>query len=433
MYEELYGILKSEIRPALGCTGPISGCYCAAEAYDAIGGEIKKITAVIDWGVGAKIDDVCFPGTEMLGAEMAIALGAVCGDAKAGLEVLHTVTPEGEFKARRVAELVEIKPAWERPDLGMFVDITIETDKGVGRAAIMNKSDGLILKERNGEVLFEKEPEASAQEAKSPILKYKIKDFYEFATTCPLDKFDFLLDAADYNTKLANETLKHNLGAGIGTALYNTPGADATLRAKAMAAAGCEARMSGVNLPAMSCANKGNVGIAASMPLVSLARDLGKTDEEMQRALALSYLMAIAVIHRIGKSPAMCSCMVAACLGVAAGTALLQGGTEEQVEITIQNTIPSVFGVVCDGAKLACALRLSSSAGIAMEAANLALAGIRLANNQGVLDVSADASIDFLGKTALYGMVDSDRELSRQIFEKRNIFPLMTFADRQKQ
>lgn len=191
--------------------------------------------------------------------------------------------------------------------------------------------------------------------------------------------------------------------------------------------------MSGVNLPAMSCGNKGNVGIAASMPLVSLAKDLDLPREQLQRAIGLSYLVAIAIIHRIGKSPAMCTCEVAASLGIAAGSVFLQGGSEEQVEIAIQNTIPNVFGVVCDGAKLACALRISSGTGIALEAADLALAGVRLANNQGVLGPTADDSIEILGNTALFGMVDSDREISRQLFEKRRIFPLMSFTDRQKQ
>ena len=175
------------------------------------------------------------------------------------------------------------------------------------------------------------------------------------------------------------------------------------------------------------------MGIAASMPIVVQARELGLGDEAMQRGIALSYCLAIAIIHRIGKDPSMCSCEVAAAIGVAAGTVLLHGGTQQQVENAIQNTIPNIFGVVCDGAKLACALRISSGTGIGIEAANLALAGVRLANNQGVLAANADESINMIGHTALYAMVDSDRELSRQIFAKRKPFPLMRFEDRQKQ
>ncbi|MBS6952707.1 MAG: serine dehydratase subunit alpha family protein [Enterocloster asparagiformis] len=433
MNQELLEILKKEVKPALGCTGPIAVCFGAAQAYDAIGGEIKRIVAKIDWGMASKIDDVAFPGTEMLGVEMAIALGAVCGDPKAGLEVLHSVTPEGELKARKVAELVEVHPMWERKDMNIYIDITIETDRGTGRSVTAERSDGLILKERNGEVIEQYEKDKGAQDAASPMLKYKIKDFYEFAATTPIEEFDLLLKAAELNTALANETIANNLGAGIGTALYNSQDGNLITKAKAYAAAGCEARMSGVNRPAMSCANKGNVGIAASMPIVAQARELGLGDEAMQRGIALSYCLAIAIIHRIGKDPSMCSCEVAAAIGVAAGTVLLHGGTEQQVENAIQNTIPNIFGVVCDGAKLACALRISSGTGIGIEAANLALAGVRLANNQGVLAASADESINMIGHTALYAMVDSDRELSRQIFAKRKPFPLTRFEDRQKQ
>lgn len=433
MNQELLEILRKEVKPALGCTGPIGVCFGAAQAYDAIGGEIKRIVAKIDWGMASKIDDVAFPGTEMLGVEMAIALGAVCGDPKAGLEVLHNVTPEGEQKARKVAELVEVHPMWERKDMNIYIDITIETDCGTGRSVTAERSDGLILKERNGEVIEQYEKDKGAQDAASPMLKYKVKDFYEFATTTPIEEFDLLLKAAELNTELANETITRNLGAGIGTALYNSQDGNLITKAKAYAAAGCEARMSGVNRPAMSCANKGNVGIAASMPIVVQARELGLGDEAMQRGIALSYCLAIAIIHRIGKDPSMCSCEVAAAIGVAAGTVLLHGGTQQQVENAIQNTIPNIFGVVCDGAKLACALRISSGTGIGIEAANLALAGVRLANNQGVLAANADESINMIGHTALYAMVDSDRELSRQIFAKRKPFPLMRFEDRQKQ
>lgn len=433
MNQELLEILRKEVKPALGCTGPIGVCFGAAQAYDAIGGEIKRIVAKIDWGMASKIDDVAFPGTEMLGVEMAIALGAVCGDPKAGLEVLHNVPPEGEQKARKVAELVEVHPMWERKDMNIYIDITIETDRGTGRSVTAERSDGLILKERNGEVIEQYEKDKGAQDAASPMLKYKVKDFYEFATTTPIEEFDLLLKAAELNTELANETITRNLGAGIGTALYNSQDGNLITKAKAYAAAGCEARMSGVNRPAMSCANKGNVGIAASMPIVVQARELGLGDEAMQRGIALSYCLAIAIIHRIGKDPSMCSCEVAAAIGVAAGTVLLHGGTQQQVENAIQNTIPNIFGVVCDGAKLACALRISSGTGIGIEAANLALAGVRLANNQGVLAANADESINMIGHTALYAMVDSDRELSRQIFAKRKPFPLMRFEDRQKQ
>lgn len=147
----------------------------------------------------------------------------------------------------------------------------------------------------------------------------------------------------------------------------------------------------------------------------------------------MSVLVAIAVIHRIGKAPTMCSCEVAASMGVAAGATLLFGGDEKAVEVAIQNLIPNVFGVVCDGAKLACALRMATSTGAAIDAARLAAKGVRLANNQGVLAESADASIDFLGDFALNSMLESDLELNRKMGEKRKIFPLMTFTDRQKQ
>jgi L-cysteine desulfidase len=432
-YEELFSILRKETKPALGCTGPIATCYCAAQAYDAIGGEIKRIVVKGSGGMVAKNDDVAFPGTEMLGAEMSVALGAICGDPNAGLEVLHNVTPEGELKARKVAELVEFDLSWDHKELAVPREVRIETDRGVGIARTYGGADGLVYKERNGEVLVDVPPDSMAKGGTSPILKYKIKDFYDFATNYPIEKFDFMLEAAKMNTDMAEYNFgNEDVGIGIGRSLHKAANPSRTSRAKALAAAGCEGRMSGVNKPIMSCANKGNVGIASSLPLVSLAKDIGSSDEQLQRAMAMSFLMSIAVIHRIGKAPTMCSCMVAAILGVAAGTVILLGGTEKQVEIAIQNVIPNVFGVVCDGAKLACALRISTATGIAVECAELAVSGVRLANNQGVLAATADESIDFLGKTALYGMVESDNALSRQMYDKRKVWPLETLTERQK-
>ncbi len=431
-FEELYAILQKEVKPALGCTGPIGGCYLAAEAYDAIGGEIKKIT--VEGGISYKSDDVAFPGTEYLGIEMAYALGAVCGDASAGLRVLHTVTPEGELKARKVAELVEIKPDWNRKELNARKTITIETDKGVGVASTEGAPDGLVYKARNGEVLIDREPDPNNRAGHTPIMKFKVKDFYDFATTYPIEKLGLMLEAAEMNTKMSDYVMEHEeISIRIGATLLASGEDTPTTRAKAAAAAACEGRMSGVNLPIMSVGGKGNVGVASTMPIVSLAKDMGATQEQLQRSLCMSILVAIAVIHRIGKAPTMCSCEVAASMGVAAGATLLMGGDEAQVEIAIQNLIPNVFGVVCDGAKLACALRLATSTGIALDAARLAVKGVRLANNQGVLDVSADASIDFLGDFALNSMLSSDMELNRKLEQKRKIFPLMTFTDRQKQ
>lgn len=432
-HEELYNILRKEVKPALGCTGPIGICYCAAEAYDAIGGSIKSINALIDWGLGAKCDDVAFPGSPMLGVEMAIALGAQCGDAKAGLEVLHSVTPECELKARKLAEHVNLEIRWDLQDLNFYCDITVHTDKGSGRAVIAQRSDGLILKECNGEVIEEHEEDISSQSGELPILQYKVKDFYDMVIGLSDEEIAFLKDAAIYNTRLAEETFGKRLGAGIGCALHEAESQNYITHAKAYAAAGCEARMSGVNKAAMTCANKGNVGIAASMPLVSLAKDFGLPEIDLLRGIAMSYMVAISIIHRIGKAPSMCSCEVAAALGISAGATLMRGGDYEQVVTAMQNTVPNVFGVVCDGAKLACALRISSGTGIAIECSDLALQGVRIANNQGVLGNTIDETIDIIGHTALKAMVSSDRELSRMIFGKRKIFPLTTFADRQKQ
>lgn len=423
-FEELLGILTAEVKPALGCTGPTVFSYVAAEARDAVGGTPTKIIIRGDKDKCAKEDDVGIPGTSIRGIKMAAALGAFAGDPSAKLEVLNSVTPEDEKKAYEfsLSDNIIIEPDWDTSEVGVYVDITVETEKGLGRAIVVQKHTNIVHKSANGKAIIDKPFDrlASIDETTDPIVKYDIKDFYEFASEVPIESLDFLKKSIEMNKKLAQVALDNKTGIGIAISMMKRGKGDLLGKAKALTAAGAEARMAGYNLPAMSCASSGNVGITASLPLISIAEDLGKTEEDLLRSLALSFLVTIMCKNRIGRQSAMCACMVAASLGAAAGTVLLFGGDLRKIKMAINNTIINVFGIVCDGARLACALKLSSAIGVAIEGSMLAMDNIVTPVDEGICGKTADDSINFLGMFAREGMNETDMLLCKALYAKHH-------------
>ncbi len=414
-------ILKAEVKPALGCTGPIGISYVAAEAAEAVGGTPKRIKMYIDKDMCAKNGDVGIPGTDFKGLEIAAAMGAFGGDASAKMEVLKTITPESEAAARAFAKAggVEIVPDWDCPVIGIYISAEVETENGVGKATVIKTHTNLVYKEANGKVLVNKDFDRvkSLDESHDPIAAYGLADFYEFATEAPIEELMWLQEAYDMNLALSTEAMEGRTGMGIAKTLYENAGDDIIRRAKAWAAAGSEARMGGLDLPTMACATTGNGGISCSMPLWSFAKDLGRSQEDAIRALALSYFVMVFGKNQIGRHSAMCACVVAASCGVASGATLLLGGSLEQVSGAIMNTICNVFGVVCDGARYACAMKLSSAAGIAIEGAYLSMKGVHMPA-QGVTDEDGQKTIEFMGKFARTGMTYTDMILCQSLYEK---------------
>ena len=421
---ELHAILKKEVTPALGCTGPTAVSYVAAEAATAVGGKPLKIDIKVDRHIGTKNSDVGIPGTTVVGLEMAAALGALAGDAAAGLEVLHNVTPADEKEALAFARSgnVTVDVDLETDILGLFMDCTVTTDQGVGRAVVVKTHTGLVYREANGEVQVNipYDRRASMNERHDAMAHYKVADFYEYATQMPLEDLLFLREAITMNKTIAQTIFDGRAkGAGFAVSMMKRAENNMIRKAKALTAAGAEARMEGFSLPVMSCATSGNVGLTASLPLISMAEDLGSSEEDLLRALAMSFLMTICVKNRIGRVSSMCACVTAASQGIAAGASMLLGGDLDCINRAINNTVVNIFGVVCDGARLACALKLSSAAGIALECAMMAKDGVMTPANQGVIAADADSSLDFMGDYAQKGLAGADLSLCKALYKKQ--------------
>lgn len=424
---QLNDLLKTDVMPAFGCTGPTAVAYAAAEARDAVGGTPQKIVVRADKDICSKNDDVGIPNTTVKGLKMAASMGAFAGDPTAKLDVLKNVTPEDENIARNFAEHgdVEIIPDWDTDILGIYISVEVKTEKGVGKATVAKKHHNVVYKAANDRVLIDKQFDrrAGLDESHDPISEYGLKDFYEYATQIDIAELYWLREALNMNKALADVSLSGKTGIGIGQTLMKNSGGDFLRRAKAMAAAGSEARMGGLNMPTMSCSTSGNAGITGAVTLFSLAKDLGKSEEDLLRSLALCYFVTCFGKNRIGRHSAMCACAVVASCGVAAGTVLLLGGSLEQVMNAINNTVLNVFGIVCDGARYGCALKLSSAAGIAMEGAMLAIEGVSTPADEGVTCKNGEETINFMGNFAKTGMLDTDLYLCKALFSKHHTLP----------
>lgn len=424
MKQELLGILRAEVGPALGCTGPISVAFAAAAAREAVGGTPKRVSIVSDMNTYKNSIAVVTPGTSFRGILEPACVGAFYGDAGLGLEVLKTMKDPDEDMIRAFAKdhaRVDIK--WDYHGMGVYIEAEVETEKGVGKVAVANAHDRIVRREVNGQILYE-DPDFDindlAFETKAPIREYCIKDFYEFASQAPFADIAFLGEAVDLNLQLAQTGMEEAMGACFGLGISDMPGDTVYLRAKALAAAASDARMSGANLSAMSCAKSGNVGITASVPLVALAEEQGKPKEELVRAICLSYLMTIYVKNHIGRLSPMCACAIAASIGVGSGYCYLLGLGLDGIEKTIRNIVGSIGGIFCDGAKFGCAMKLSTATGVAVESARLAKRGKAVPGGDGIVCYCADETIAMLGRIAAPGMVAANEFMASEIIEREN-------------
>lgn len=419
--QELLGILRKEVNPALGCTGPVSIAFAAAAARDAIGGTAKRATVRMDKDSYKNSLSVGIPGTDRMGIDISVALGAVAGDSKAGLEVLNKITPEEEKRAVEFLQNVEIDIFWEYTGIGLRIEAEVETEKGIGKVVVAKTHTNLVYIEANGKILLDERASLEGTTfdySKDEILKYRLEDLWNFSQKIPFDDISFLAEGVELNRALAEAGLEKGVGAGFGTAYREMAGENMVLKAKSYTAAASDARMGGLELSAMSCATSGNVGITAMLPLVVMADELGRSEEEMLRAIALSYLLTILMKSHIGRLSAICACAMAAGVGVAAGAAMLLGGGLDTADKAIQNMAGSLTGIVCDGAKYGCALKLSAAAGMAIESAMLAIDGYVVPSGDGLVCDSADESMKAIGRTAQEGMTTTATVMARIIIER---------------
>ena len=410
-YTQYLQILREELIPAMGCTEPIAMAYAAAKAREVLGALPDKIDIVISGNIIKNVKSVIVPNTGGLkGITAAIAAGAVAGNADRQLEVLADVK---EDEIPRIAQFMEsCAMAVMKSESDKLLDIDLHMYRGRDnvRLRITDFHTNIVLIEKNGQVLLKKES-TSADGGETDRGVLNVRDIIEFAESVDIeDVRDLLEKQIEYNCAISEEGLHGEYGASVGKTLLETRGEDVRVRARAQAAAGSDARMSGCEMPVVIVSGSGNQGMTASLPVIVYARDMGASHERLLRALVVSNLITIHQKTPIGRLSAFCGAISAGC-GAAAGVAWLTDGTYEAVSATITNTLGMISGTVCDGAKPSCATKIASAVEAGLLGFDLYEKGKGLHGGDGILKDNVEKTIESVGQLAREGMRETDTEI----------------------
>ena len=405
-------ILKEELIPAMGCTEPIALAYGAAVARDILGTVPERVTIGASGSIIKNVKSVIVPNTGHLkGIPAAAAAGIVAGDASRELEVIASVSPEQVEKIREFLDQVPI--AVEHIDNGPTFDIVVTVYKGQDEAKvrIANFHTNIVRKEKNGQVLLDIPVKEDSEEGLTDRSLLTMEGIWDFANTVDVEDVRETLERQmKYNMAIAEEGMKNDYGANIGKVLKDTWGDDIRTRAKAMAAAGSDARMNGCELPVIINSGSGNQGITASVPVIVYGREVRGSEEKLLRALVLSYLTAIYQKTGIGRLSAYCGAVNAGA-GAGAGIAYLCGGGYKEVIHTVVNALAVVSGIVCDGAKASCAAKIASAVDAGILGYNMYIRGQQFLGGDGIVTKGVERTIENVGRLGKEGMRETNEEI----------------------
>ena len=412
--ERIISLVKREVVPAVGCTEPIAVALCVAKATETLGCLPETIEVWLSANILKNAMGVGIPNTGMIGLPIAIALGAICGKSEYQLEVLKDADTESVAQARQYLEThtIDIKLKDDITEK-LYIEIVATAGGSTAKTVISGSHTNFVYIERNNEILYDTRHESAEQEDDSDDSWLSLRKVYDFAMTAPLDEIDFINESRRLNEAAARQSLHGNYGHLLGKTLTRPLGkgimGDSIFSHIISATAcACDARMAGAMIPVMSNSGSGNQGICATLPVVVYAEENHNTDEELTRALMLSHLTAIYIKQSLGKLSALCGCVVAS-TGSSCGITYLMGGGYDQVCASVKNMIANLSGMICDGAKPSCALKLASGVSTAVLSAMLAVSGECVSSTEGIIDDDVDRSIHNLTKIGKDAMNETDR------------------------
>lgn len=406
--------LKEELVPAMGCTEPIALAYGAARAREVLGEMPDRVVVGASGSIIKNVKSVIVPNTDYLkGIPAAAAAGIVAGDADKELEVIASVSSEQTAQMKEFMEQVPITV--EHIDNGITFDIVITLYKGVSyaRVRIANYHTNIVLVEKNGEILEKKPVAGESEDGLTDRSLLNMRDILDFARTVDIEDVREVLERQiDYNWAIAEEGIRGNYGANIGSVLLDMEGESVRVRAKAMAAAGSDARMNGCELPVIINSGSGNQGITASVPVIVYAKDMKVSHETLLRALTLSNLTAIHQKTAIGRLSAYCGA-VSAGAGAGAGIAYLHGGDYKEIVHTVVNALAIVSGIVCDGAKASCAAKIASAVDAGILGYQMYIRGQQFYGGDGIVTKGVEETLKNVGRLGKEGMKATNEEIIR--------------------
>ena len=415
-YQSYIQILNEELIPAMGCTEPIALAYAAAKAREILGAIPDQVAIGASGSIIKNVKSVIVPNTDHLrGIPAAAAAGIVAGNAEKELEVISEVSKEQIEQMKRFLDTAKISV--EHVDNGVTFDILVEVWKGSDHAKvrIANFHTNIVHMEKNGEVFFDIPVEDDSDKGLTDRSLLDVESIWDFVTTVHVaDIQDLLKRQIEYNTAIAEEGLRNSYGANIGKVLLKTYGNDVRTRAKAMAAAGSDARMNGCELPVIINAGSGNQGMTCSLPLLEYAKEYQIGEDKLYRALALSNLIAIHQKTGIGRLSAYCGAVTAGA-AAGAGIAYICGGGYKEIVHTVVNALAIVSGMICDGAKASCAAKIAASVDAGILGYHMYLNGQQFYAGDGIVTKGVEATISNVGRLGKEGMKETNEEVIKMM------------------
>ncbi len=424
---EIIELIHKEVKPALGCTEPIAVALAVAKAMEIIGEQCES--GNLSWRMGEgyrlKIEvsgnilkigkGVGIPGTGMVGLHIAAALGAVCGKSEYGLEVLNDLDAVAIEKAKEMVSAKRVEIGLADTDHKLYVKAVVICGEHRSAAVIEDNHDSIVETAFDDAVLSEAracEGEAAADQRTTLDYHLSVREILDFASNVAFEDIKFILESRSLNMALAEEGMKGGYGLNVGYAISRSHnrevfGDDFLSYAMALTAAASDARMAGCTLAAMSNSGSGNQGITVTMPVIAYSIRYSTDDEQLARALVLSHLIAIHIKGYLGKLSALCGCVIAS-TGSSCGLVYLRGGGYDQICASIKNMIGNITGMVCDGAKVGCAMKVASGVSSALQSAVLAREGICISSNDGIIEEDIEKTIQNLGRIGSIGMQNTD-------------------------
>ena len=412
IYQQYLNILNEELRPAMGCTEPIALAYAGAKARQLLGQLPERIEAFISGNIIKNVKSVIVPNTDGLhGIGPAICAGVVAGNADLELEVISQVSREEQLALKEFLKEIPVEIRKSESSLIFDIDLWLYQGENTARVRIVNHHTNIVRLEKNGEVLLDLPVTESSEDHLTDKSCLSIEKIVEFADN---------LDTADvaecvgrqirYNMAIAEEGLKNDWGANVGSVILHRQGQTVEKRACAYAAAGSDARMSGCEMPVIIISGSGNQGITASVPVVIYGRELGASEEEILRAVAVSDLVTIHQKTGIGRLSAYCGAISAGC-GAGAGIAYLQGGGVRGVAHAVVNAVAILSGTICDGAKPSCAAKIAAAVDAGILGFDMYTDNQQFYGGDGIITKGADKTLSNIGRLAREGMRETDRTI----------------------
>jgi L-cysteine desulfidase len=423
---ELIELLHQEVVPALGCTEPVAVALAVASAVKTAGGSVKKINVTVNPSIYKNGMAVGIPGFSLVGLNYASALGAVLANPEDKLEIFNKITREIGEKAIKLVENRHVSVNIDKTKNILYIEANVETDEAVGRCIIKNSYDNIVLTERNG-VLISEQKEISISENKlnEKLSGLKIAQIVELVEKCTDEELLFLYDGVKMNTTLSKFGLSDENKDGLGIAhnledltKSNVLGDTLFSRIMVKVASASESRMSGCPYSAMSSAGSGNHGLTTIIPVVEFAKHIKAEKSKLLKALAIAHTLNVYIKYFSGKLSATCGCGVAAATSASSAMVYLMGGNVEQMGKTIINMTANLTGMICDGGKIGCALKLATASNAAVMSAYLAYSDIVIPASNGICDSTPEKTIRNLGRVSKIGMKMTDEVILDIMLEK---------------